>query len=105
MDDPKPGNDPALRNGRCEPGSRAIPSFNKVCPMSSVELIPAPAVRAACGNITDMTLYRWLNGSCDPRTGKVTPPVADFPKPRVINKRRYWVRDEIERFMLARTVD
>lgn len=72
----------------------------------SVELIPAPTVRAACGGISDMTLYRWLNGEFDPRTGKTTPPVADFPKPaRVINRRRYWVRAEVERFMLTRRVD
>ncbi|WP_210213487.1 hypothetical protein [Mesorhizobium sp. M4A.F.Ca.ET.090.04.2.1] len=86
-----------------QPPSHSL--INKVRPMSSVELIPAPVVRAALGNITDMTLYRWLNGSCDPRTGKVTPPVSDFPQPRVINKRRYWVRAEVEQFMLARGGD
>ncbi|RWD10659.1 MAG: transcriptional regulator [Mesorhizobium sp.] len=67
-----------------------------------MDLISASAVRAACGNITDMTLWRWLNGSCDPRTGKVTPPVVGFPRPRKINNRRYWIRAEIERFMASR---
>ncbi|RWD31155.1 MAG: transcriptional regulator [Mesorhizobium sp.] len=70
--------------------------------MSPFELIPAPVVRAACGNITEMTLWRWLNGSFDPRTGRLTPPVPGFPRPRKINNRRYWSRAEIERFMASR---
>lgn len=69
-------------------------------------LIPAPAVRAICGGIGHNTLHRWLHGEFDPRTGKTTPPVADFPKPaRVINTRRYWSRLEIERFAAGRRVD
>jgi predicted DNA-binding transcriptional regulator AlpA len=64
-------------------------------------LIPAPAVRRTLG-IGHSTLHRWLNGDYDNRTGKHTPPVADFPKPRVINTRRYWLRSDIERFMAAR---
>ncbi|WP_353641402.1 hypothetical protein [Mesorhizobium sp. WSM2239] len=63
-------------------------------------LIPAPAVCGIFG-VTAMTLHRWLKGDYDKRTGKRTPPVADFPKPRVINNRRYWSRAEIERFMDA----
>ncbi|TPL64114.1 hypothetical protein [Mesorhizobium sp. B2-3-15] len=69
-------------------------------------LILAPTVRLICGGISDMTLWRWLNGEFDPRTGKTTPPVADFPKPaRVINRRRYWSRAEVERFAAGRRVD
>ncbi|TPM21643.1 hypothetical protein [Mesorhizobium sp. B2-3-5] len=69
-------------------------------------LMPAPAVRAILGGISDMTLHRWLNGNRDRKTGNYTPPVADFPKPaRVINNRRYWSRLEIERFAAGRRVD
>ncbi|TPI56171.1 MULTISPECIES: hypothetical protein [unclassified Mesorhizobium] len=69
-------------------------------------LILAPTVRLICGGISDMTLWRWLNGETDPRTGKTTPPVADFPKPaRIINRRRYWSRGEVERFAAGRRVD
>ncbi|TGQ31904.1 transcriptional regulator [Mesorhizobium sp. M00.F.Ca.ET.216.01.1.1] len=65
-------------------------------------LIPAPAVRAILGGVSDMALHRWLKGDYDKRTGKRTPPVADFPKPRVINRRRYWSRADIERFIAGR---
>lgn len=64
-------------------------------------LIPAVALRRTLG-IGHTTLHRWLTGEYDKRTGKYTPPVADFPKPRVINSRRYWSRAEIERFMAGR---
>ncbi|MER9854534.1 MULTISPECIES: hypothetical protein [unclassified Mesorhizobium] len=68
-------------------------------------LIPAPAVRAICGGISEMTLHRWLKGNRRD-DGNFTPPVADFPKPaRVINTRRYWSRLEIERFAACRRVD
>ncbi|TIS92751.1 hypothetical protein [Mesorhizobium sp.] len=69
-------------------------------------LIPAPAVRRICGGIGHTTLHRWLNGDTDPRSGKTTLPVSDFPKPaRVINTRRYWSRAEVERFAAGRRVD
>lgn len=63
--------------------------------------LPAPAVCAQIG-ITAMTLHRWLNGDHDRRTGRTTPPVANFPRPAVVNGRRYWKRAEIEQFMESR---
>lgn len=44
-------------------------------------LDPARAVREACGNVSDMTLYRWI------RSGVLPPPI-------VIRGRRYWKRSE-----------
>ena len=41
--------------------------------------ISAAAVRLLCGNVSDMTLWRWLD---DPATA--------FPKPVYIGRRRYW---------------
>jgi predicted DNA-binding transcriptional regulator AlpA len=41
--------------------------------------IPANQVRELCGSVSDMTLWRWL---ANERLG--------FPKPKVINRRRYW---------------
>jgi predicted DNA-binding transcriptional regulator AlpA len=41
--------------------------------------------------ITHQTLWRWLN---DPRLG--------FPQPRVINRRRYFPRNEIEAWDMSR---
>jgi predicted DNA-binding transcriptional regulator AlpA len=67
-------------------------------PLSGIELIPAAAVRKIFG-ISHQTLWRWLNGDHDNRTGKTTPPVADFPKPVVINSRRYWRKADIEEFI------
>lgn len=64
--------------------------------MSTKELkgkawVPARRVRARYGEISDMTLWRWLN---DPDMG--------FPKPRYINRRRYWLEDELDEFDRAR---
>lgn len=66
-------------------------------------LIPSSAVRAICGGISEMTLHRWLHGNR--RDGRQTPPVADFPRPRIVNNRHYWLRSEIERFASGRRVD
>lgn len=41
--------------------------------------IPASEVRQLCGNVSDMTLHRWLNR-----------PELDFPQPTYIGRRRYW---------------
>ena len=43
------------------------------------KLITSATVREICGGISDMSLWRWLN---DPKMG--------FPKPIVIQRRRYW---------------
>jgi predicted DNA-binding transcriptional regulator AlpA len=47
-------------------------------------LITASAVRAQCGGVADMTLWRWLHD-----------PAMAFPKPIYLCKRRYWRQDEI----------
>ena len=46
--------------------------------------IQAAAVRALCGDVSDMTIWRWLND-----------PAMDFPKPVYIGNRRYWREAEI----------
>lgn len=40
-------------------------------------------VRANCGGVSDMTLWRWLNS-------------ADFPQPVTVNRRRYWRADAVQ---------
>ena len=39
-------------------------------------------VRPLCGGVSDMTIYRWLKYS-------------NFPKPEIINRRRYWRRADV----------
>ena len=41
--------------------------------------IPANAVQKLCGDISAMTLHRWLNNT-----------ELDFPRPMYIGPRRYW---------------
>jgi len=50
-------------------------------------LLPTKDVRARFGNISDMTLWRWLR---DESLG--------FPQPTMIRNRRFWDADEIEAF-------
>lgn len=52
----------------------------------SDELLPAARVRAALGNISDMTLWRWL------RAGRL-------PEPVTIGRRRYWKKSTFTRWM------
>jgi predicted DNA-binding transcriptional regulator AlpA len=47
--------------------------------------LTGPQVRARFGNISDMTLWRWLQ---DPELG--------FPEPLIIQRRRYWRLADIE---------
>lgn len=84
----------------------AIPSMFSLRLLSAAAfantvLLPAPAVMKRLG-VTAMTLHRWLNGNRDRKSGRSTPPLSDFPRPVIINKRRYWSEDEIERFISAR---
>jgi hypothetical protein len=49
----------------------------------------AAAVRKRYGDITDMTLWRWLNS-----------PTSNFPQPKYIKRRRFWdeaVLDDYDR--------
>lgn len=57
------------------------------------KLISAKTVRELCGNISDMSLWRWLN---DPALG--------FPRPVYIQKRRFWREAEILEWIEARDV-
>lgn len=46
----------------------------------NVKLLTSNQVRALCGNVSDMTLWRWQQDAG-----------VKFPKPSlVINRRRYW---------------
>jgi len=53
----------------------------------SFDLIPASKVRQSLGNVSDMTLWRWIH---DPAYSHLK-----FPPPIVISKRRYWKQSEI----------
>lgn len=58
---------------------------------SDDEYIGAAKVKAWANNISDMTLWRWLNT-----------PSLNFPKPIYINRRRYWRRSDIRDWLDAR---
>ena len=47
--------------------------------------LTGPQVCARFGGISDMTLWRWLSN-----------PALGFPKPLVVNRRRYWPLADIE---------
>ena len=59
-----------------------------------MKMIAARQVRMRIGNISDMTLYRWLN---DPR--------LNFPKPIVIQRRRYWREEDLECWLNERALN
>lgn len=52
--------------------------------MMEAKLINSATVRALCGGISDMSLWRWLHNS-----------EMHFPKPCVIARRRYWREAEV----------
>jgi predicted DNA-binding transcriptional regulator AlpA len=51
-------------------------------------LLTAKQVRQRCGNISDMSLWRWLESE-----------TLGFPKPVYIMRRRFWDADEVEEFI------
>ena len=53
--------------------------------------IQAAAVRQMCGDISDMTLWRWLDN-----------PELNFPRPIYIGRRRFWREAEIIAWLEAR---
>jgi predicted DNA-binding transcriptional regulator AlpA len=53
-------------------------------------MLTAKQVRTRYGNVSDMALWRWLR---DARLA--------FPKPIVINNRRYWKLSELAQWELA----
>lgn len=63
--------------------SREIPHTNR--------RIQAASARALCGDISDMTLWRWINE-------------RDFPKPAYIGRRRYWRESDVLDWLEAQPV-
>lgn len=55
--------------------------------------INANAVRIICGDISDMTLWRWMQDTA-----------LAFPRPIFIGNRRYWREAEILAWLDAREV-
>lgn len=51
------------------------------------QLLNSNDVRAIFGNVSQMTLWRWLND-----------PTLAFPRPTVVRNRRYWDADELADF-------
>ena len=54
--------------------------------------IQAATVRALCGDISDMTLWRWINE-------------RDFPKPIYIARRRYWRESDVLEWLEAQPAE
>lgn len=52
--------------------------------------IQAAAVRAICGDVSDMTLWRWSNDQS-----------LNFPKPIYIGRRRFWRESEVVNWLEA----
>ncbi len=48
------------------------------------KLLTSTQVREKLGNVSDMTLWRWLHH-----------PTMNFPQPIYIGRRRYWREDEL----------
>jgi predicted DNA-binding transcriptional regulator AlpA len=55
--------------------------------------IKAASVRQLCGDISDMTLWRWMDN-----------PELDFPRPIYIGRRRFWREADIFAWLEAREV-
>lgn len=55
------------------------------------KLITAKVVRELCGDISDMSLWRWLSD-----------PALKFPKPVYIQKRRFWREAEVLNWIEAK---
>jgi len=58
---------------------------------SSNNLIPARVVRETLGNISDMTMWRWLHDENYRH--------LNFPKPITIATRRYWRQSDIDSWL------
>jgi predicted DNA-binding transcriptional regulator AlpA len=59
--------------------------------LPSPEYLGSRAVRRRYGDISDMSLWRWLHDE-----------KLNFPKPTIIQKRRYWRIAELEAWERAR---
>jgi len=56
--------------------------------------IPANHVRIICGDVSDMTLWRWMQD-----------PALQFPRPVYIGTRRYWIEAEILAWLDSRSAN
>jgi len=52
------------------------------------QLIPSTTLRKTLGDISDMTLWRWLKN-----------PGINFPRPIMISRRRYWKKLDIDEWL------
>ncbi|BBC73372.1 conserved hypothetical protein [Altererythrobacter sp. B11] len=57
------------------------------------KLIGSAAVRELCGDVSDMSIWRWLHDDA-----------LNFPKPIYISRRRYWREAEILEWINSREV-
>ena len=53
--------------------------------------IPIATVRAMCGGVSSMTIYRWLRQ-----------PEMEFPQPTYIARRRYWRKSDVTAWLESR---
>jgi predicted DNA-binding transcriptional regulator AlpA len=68
-------------------------AFSPAVFQSASKLIPATVVRQTCGDVSDMTLFRWMSD-----------PSKTFPKPVYIGRRRYWREVDIAAWQASRPV-
>lgn len=59
---------------------------------SDEEMLTAKQTRQRYGGLSDMSLWRWLRD-----------PDLKFPKPMIINSRRYWRRADLTSWERGRT--
>lgn len=78
---------------------RGIPA---VFSSGNAVLINSRMVREMLGNVSRMTLHRWQHGLNDRSRDKIIQPLAGFPAPIMINGRRYWRQNDIEKFIADR---
>ena len=68
--------------------------FSGIPPGATAVYLTAAHVRARYGGVSDMTIWRWLKD-----------PGLAFPKPRRINRRRYWKISDLDEFDRHREAD
>lgn len=56
--------------------------------------IPAGEVQKICGNVSAMTIYRWLNNAA-----------LGFPRPQYIGRRRYWREADVIAWLESRATE
>lgn len=62
-----------------------------VLPAADDVYLTARQVRARFGDLSDMSLWRWIND-----------PEMDFPRPLVVNTRRFWRLSDLVRWERGR---